>query len=237
MDLVTELNMYKRILYRFLSGFVFVVIFGILLPKTANAASNSQEEGNAKLDIGSVIMGHVVNAYDWHIATVKGKHYSIPLPVIIIDKEGLHVFSSKKFHHGHESYMGYAISHEEGMKKGKIIKVDEVGNIDATASFLDISITKNVFSLLMSIVLLLIIFISVANGYKKRGASSPKGIARLIEPVVLFVRDDIARSTIGARYERYLPFLLTVFFFILFNNLLGLIPFFRAEQILQEISI
>jgi len=221
-----RLNMYKRTFYGLFKSFIFVVFLGILLPKTANAESNSQEEGKSKLDIGGVIIDHIVNSYEWHIATVKGKHISIPLPVIIVDNEGFHVFSSGKFHHGHDAYMGYAIWQEEGMKKGRIVKVDEEGNMDTTASFLDISITKNVLSLLMSIALLLVIFVSVANGYKKRGVSSPKGIARVIEPVVLFVRDDIARPSIGPKYERYLPYLLTLFFFILINNFLGIIPFF-----------
>jgi len=218
--------MCKRTFYGFLKLFVFVTVFGILLPKTAKAEVPSHEESSSKLDIGGVIMDHIVNSYEWHIATVKDKHYSIPLPVIIIDGEGLRVFSSKNFHHGHDSYMGYAICSEEGAKKGRIIKVDESGKRDETASFLDISITKNVLSLLMSVAVLLILFISVARGYKKRGVSPPKGIARIVEPVILFVRDDIARSAIGAKHEKYLPFLLTLFFFVILNNLLGIIPFF-----------
>ena len=220
------LNIYKRKGCGFLNIFVFVALLGILLPKTANAASSSHEESTSELNIGEVIINHIVNSYEWHIATVKDKHYSIPLPVIIIDKEGLHVFSSRKFHHGHEAYMGYAICQEDGGKKGRIVKVNEAGEMDTSASFLDISITKNVLSLLMSITLLFVIFISVASGYKKRGVSSPKGIARVVEPLVLFVRDDIAKASIGPKYERYLPYLLTLFFFILINNFLGIIPFF-----------
>jgi F-type H+-transporting ATPase subunit a len=219
-----EFNSYKRMFYRFSNIFVFVVVLLFLQPN-AKAISPSHE-ASSDLDIGGLIIDHVVNSYEWHIVTIKGKHYSIPLPIIIIDGEGVHVFSSKHFHHGHQSYMGYAICQEKGLKKGRIIKVDELGNRDVSASFIDISMTKNVISLLFSIVLIAILFISVAKGYKKRGVSSPKGIARIIEPVILFVRDDIARSAIGKRYERYLPFLLTVFFFILINNLLGLIPFF-----------
>jgi F-type H+-transporting ATPase subunit a len=197
----------------------------LFLPKV-EAATSSHEEKSSDLDIGGLIIDHVVNAYEWHIITVNDKHYSIPLPIIIIDREGVHIFSSQHFHHGHASYMGYAICQEKGAKKGRIIKVDETGNRDTSASFLDVSITKNVFSLLLSVFLITILFLSVAKGYRKRGVYSPKGIARIIEPVILFVRDDIARSAIGARYERYLPFLLTIFFFILINNLLGLIPFF-----------
>ena len=220
------LNIYKRTDYRFLKICVFVAIFGFLLPKTAKSTPNSHEKDTSELDIGGVIMEHIVNSYEWHIATVKDKHISVPLPVIIIDREGLHIFSSKHFHHGHQAYKGYAICEEEGAKKGRIVKVNQAGERDETASFLDVSITKNVFSLLLSVTLLIIIFISVARGYKKRGVSPPKGIARVIEPLVLFIRDDIARSAIGKKYERYLPFLLTLFFFIFFNNLLGIIPFF-----------
>ncbi|MDR2409961.1 MAG: F0F1 ATP synthase subunit A [Bacteroidales bacterium] len=217
-------SVYKRVVYKFASIFVFIMVLLFLQPN-AHAISPSHEE-SSDLDIGGMIIDHVVNSYEWHIVTIKGKHYSIPLPIIIIDRGGVHIFSSKHFHHGQESYMGYAICQEKGLKKGRIIKVDELGNRDMSAFFVDISITKNVLSLLFSIVLIAILFISVAKGYKKRGVSSPKGIARIIEPVILFVRDDIARSAIGRRYERYLPFLLTVFFFILINNLLGLIPFF-----------
>lgn len=206
--------------------FTFVIVFLFFLPNAISSPEAEHEEKSSGLDIGGMIIDHVVNAYEWHIATVKEKHISIYLPVILIDNDGLHIFSSKKFHHGHDAYMGYAICQEKGAKKGRIVKVDETGNIDNEASFFDISITKNVLSLLMSITVLLIIFLTMAKGYKKRGIVAPKGIARIIEPVVLFIRDDVARSAIGPKYERYLPFLLTVFFFILFNNLLGLIPFF-----------
>ena len=224
-----KLNIYNRTVYRLGHIFAFAAMLLVFLPKTAIAASSSSEEhqqGESKLDVGGLIFDHVLNSYEWHILTVKDKHISIPLPVIIVDNEGLHVFSSSNFHHGHQPYMGYAICHEEGANKGRIVKIDEAGEIDTSASFLDVSLTKNVLSLLMSIILLTIILISAAKGYKKRGVQSPKGIARVVEPLVLFVRDDIARPAIGEKNERYLPFLLTVFFFILLNNLFGLIPFF-----------
>ncbi|MDR1878036.1 MAG: F0F1 ATP synthase subunit A [Bacteroidales bacterium] len=219
-----ELSFCKIRCCSFLNIFAFCLVLLFLLPN-AKAESHSEQK-SAPLDIGGMIIDHVVNSYEWHIATIGEKHISISLPVILIDKEGLHVFSSGRFHHGHEAYNGYAICQEEGMSKGKIVKVNEAGLIDTNASFVDISITKNVFSLLFGIVLLLILFISVARGYAKRGVGVPKGMARLVEPVILFVRDDIARSAIGEKHQRYLPFLLTLFFFILFNNLLGLIPFF-----------
>lgn len=206
--------------------FAFVMVFLFFIPNATSSPQMEEKKEASDLDVGKMIIEHVGNSYEWHIATVKDKHISIYLPVILIDNDGFHVFSSKKFHHGHDAYMGYAICQEKGGKRGRIVKVDNAGNIDYEASFLDISITKNVFSLLFSIVILSIILISAGNAYKKRGVVAPKGIARVIEPVVLFVRDDIARSAIGPKYERYLPYLLTIFFFILFNNLLGLIPFF-----------
>ena len=98
---------------------------------------------------------------------------------------------------------------------------------EETGKLLDLSITKNVFSLLISIFLLLFIFIKISNKYKKHTNKAPSGIQSLLEPIIIFVRDDIAKSAIGEKnYQRYLPFLLTVFFFIFLNNLLGLVPFF-----------
>jgi F-type H+-transporting ATPase subunit a len=219
-----NLNICKGTHCNLLGIFVFVVVFLFFLPNVK--AESLSDEKSSGLDIGGMIIDHVVNSYEWHIASKGDTHFTIYLPVIIIDRGGLLVFSSKRFHHGHESYKGYAICQEQGARKGKIIKIDNTGNRDVNASFLDISITKNVLSLLISVVLLLVLFISVAKGYKKRGVGVPKGMARIIEPVILFVRDDIAKSAIGKRYERYLPFLLTLFFFILLNNLVGLIPFF-----------
>ncbi len=221
-----KLKFYNSAICKFRYIFTFVIVFLFFLPNAISSTETEHEEKSSDLDIGGMIMAHVVNAYEWHIATVKDKHISIYLPVILIDNNGLHLFSSRRFHHGHDAYMGYAICQEKGAKKGRIVKVNEVGNIDNEAFFVDISITKNVLSLLMSVVVLLIVFLSMAKGYKQRGIVAPKGIARIVEPVILFVRDDIARSAIGSKYERYLPFLLTIFFFIIFNNLLGLIPFF-----------
>ena len=121
--------------------------------------------------------------------------------------------------------MGYAIC-QEGAMKGKLIKVAGDGTRDTNASFLDISITKNVLALFVSIILMLWMFIAAAKGYRKRGEGAPKGIARILEPLILFVRDDVARPALGDRSDKFLPYLLTVFFFIFLNNLLGLIPIF-----------
>lgn len=224
----------KRNRYIISQIIVFALFFGFLLPN-AQAQSNSEAEpvteetavvaeSEESFNAGTTIIEHVVDAYSWHILTYKDKHVAINLPVIIIDKEGLHVFSSKHFHHGEHAYMGYAIC-KEGAMKGKIIKVDENGEKEK-ATFLDISITKNVLALFISIALILWMFLAAAKGYKNRGVAAPKGIARALEPLILFVRDDVARPALGDRCEKFLPYLLTVFFFIFINNLIGLIPIF-----------
>jgi F-type H+-transporting ATPase subunit a len=194
------------------------------LPKAQ--ASTTDDQPKKRFDAGATIIEHVVDAYEWHIMAIGEKHISIPLPVILINDGKLHIFSSSKFHHGHESYKGFSICHEKGPKKGKIVKIDENGAVDNKASIIDLSITKNVLSLFISIFFLLLIFLSAARSYTRNGIGAPKGIARIVEPLFLFVRDDIIKPSVGPKYEKYLPFLLTVFFFILFNNLFGLIPFF-----------
>lgn len=210
--------------YRILQISLFVILLLFRLPNVEASSDNKPEK--KAFDAGSTIIEHVVDAYEWHIMSIGEKHIAIPLPVILINEGKLHVFSSKEFHHGHETYNGFAICNEKGIKKGKIIKVDENGNMDKEASIFDFSITKNVLSLFISIVLLIWILLSASKSYRKNGYGAPKGIARVIEPILLFVRDDIVKPSIGNKYEKYLPFLLTLFFFILFNNLFGLIPFF-----------
>jgi F-type H+-transporting ATPase subunit a len=134
---------------------------------------------------------------------------------------------SSKFHHGQESYNGFMIA-QEGPKKGKIVKVKEgTMEMDEQApAIYDFSITKNVLAIFVSVTLILIIFTSVAKAYKRREGQSPKGLQSLLEPIILFVRDDVARAAIGHKADKYLPYLLTLFFFIFFNNLMGLIPIF-----------
>ena len=100
------------------------------------------------------------------------------------------------------------------------------GQIDEENSPLDFSITKAVVGLFSAATIGLLLFLSLARSYKKTGISHPKGIQSFLEPIILFVRDDIAISNIGKhKYEKYMPYLLTVFFFILINNLMGLVPF------------
>lgn len=192
---------------------------------TENGNESWQEEvQQEEFKAGEMIIEHITDAYEWHIITVGEHHISIPLLVIFYDEGEWHVFMSTKFHHGKESYKGYFISKKD-MNAGKIVKYDSEGN--EVRPTLDISFTKNVLAILMSMILMIVVFVSIANSYKKRKDHAPKGLQSFMEPLILFIRDDVAKSSIGEeKYERYTPFLLTIFFFILFNNLLGIIPFF-----------
>lgn len=136
------------------------------------------------------------------------------------------------------TYDGYAMVHE------KIYLTDAHGQLTfddeghpTNAMPLDLSITKTVFGLLLTVLILFLVMKSVANAYKKRGMAAPKGLQSFLEPIILFVRDDIARPSIGAKADRFLPYLLTVFFFILTANLLGLIPFIGGFNVTGNIAI
>lgn len=181
-------------------------------------AEASHEEG--KVDAGKLIMEHIADAHDWHIATIGHSHISIPLPIIIKDDSGVKMFMSSKFEHGHASYEGYKL------EEGKIIAVNADGSKNESASFYDISITKNVASMLISVLVLCWIMFSVASSYGKNKGKAPKGLANLIEMAILFIRDEVAKPSIGPKYQKFLPYLLTIFFFIFINNLFGLIPIF-----------
>ncbi len=196
---------------------ILFLSFQFLAASEKDSHEQSKEEG---FNPGTMIIEHVIDAHEWHVMDIGHTHVSIPLPIILYYDGKLDVFLSSKFHHGHSEYKGYNLE-IEGENKGKIVHV-ESGELP-----LDISITKNVTSMLISMILISIIFISIGKAYTKRKGRAPKGLQSLLEPLILFIRDDVAKASIGEkRYEKYLPFLLTLFFFIFFNNLLGLVPFF-----------
>lgn len=136
------------------------------------------------------------------------------------------------------TYNGYALVHE------KIYLTDANGQLTydekghpINAQPLDLSITKTVFGLFLAIFILLFVMLKVAGAYKKRGMASPKGIQSFVEPIILFIRDDIAKPSIGAKYERFMPYLLSVFFFILIANLVGLVPFIGGFNVTGNIAV
>ena len=186
-----------------------------------------QEDGlsDTEFDPATFILEHIADSHEWHLwTTPSGKHVSIPLPVIVWSREsGLSIFSSAKLAHGH-SHNNYIII-DEGDLKGRIARIDDTGEVMEENLPLDLSITKNITAMMIAAIILIWLFVSMARSYARHGVKAPSGLQGFLEPVVLFVRDDIAIPNIGEhRYEKFMPYLLTVFFFILINNVMGLIP-------------
>jgi F-type H+-transporting ATPase subunit a len=187
-----------------------VVAFLAFSPTNARAAEGEGEEFNP----GDMIMHHVVDDHIWHFA--DGHYGTLYLPVIVYSSErGLDVFSSSNFYdedHNLKPYNGYVLDHGH-------ISIE-----NSEASVLDLSITKNVAMLFITAALMLFVFLSVAKGYKKNAGNAPSGAQSFFEPIIVFIKDEVIKPNIGHGYEKYTPYLLTLFFFILFGNMLGLLP-------------
>jgi F-type H+-transporting ATPase subunit a len=180
--------------------------------KSHETQENSKEPAEA-FNPGDFIFDHIKDAYVWHFSG----NVAVPLPVIVYSKNnGFNVFMASKFEHGHAEYKGFRIA-TSGIKKGKII--------DTAGGFvLDLSITKNIAALLVGFCIILLIFLSLGKAYRKNPVSAPSGLQSWVEPIIIFLRDDVIKPSVGPKYERYTPYLLTLFFFIWINNMLGLIP-------------
>lgn len=185
-------------------------------------AHEGEEGGEGKLDIKGEIFGHISDSYEWHITTLgqghDAIHVTVPLPLILYNTtHGFSVFLSSNFHHGHEPYGNYEMYVENGKQK--------IRSLDGT-TFYDISITKNVLCLFISIIILWFLMTGVAKKYKKNGINvAPTGFQNALEPIIGFITDAVAKPFLGKHYAKYMPLLLTLFFFIWVNNLLGLLPF------------
>jgi F-type H+-transporting ATPase subunit a len=193
-------------------NFVAFIVFFLTVPM-AGFSAQEEHAGEEKLDASSLIIHHVLDDHIWHLWDHGGTIY---LPVIVYSSEkGLDIFSSRHFydeHHNVVEYDGYKLDHER---------------IYLSASHkavLDLSITKNVAMLFINAALLLFVFLGVAKGYEKNKGRAPSGLQSFFEPIIVFVRDEIVKPNIGHHYEKFLPYMLTLFFFILFGNLLGLLP-------------
>jgi len=208
-----------------------VLIFSSAFFSELKAAHTDTSDLTEAYDPKPMIMHHVLNAHEWHLFDYKdneGKSHpvSIPLPIILFTEGSIDVFLSSDFKHG-----------QVAVKKGdRTYMLDEHEHIHelSGASIIDVSITKNVASMLISVLLLLLLLKSTAKGYK-RNKYAPKRIQAFLEPLILFVRDDIIKANIGPKYERYTSFLLTAFFFILINNYMGLLP--GAANVTGNISV
>ncbi len=230
--------MRKKNIFNFLLGGLFILVsFNLNAQENEHNANEHEAEAheteehaavNTQEGVQEFIGHHLMDSHYFNLFAdgEAGEHYGIPLPVIIWDN-GLHIFSAARFHAGEELVEidgnHYKLYHT------KIYKTDAEGSIHygedgfpSNERPLDFSITKNVVMMMVVAILLFIFFLALAKNYKK--SALPRGFGRFLEPVVVYVRDDIAKPNIGPKYKKYMSFLLTVFFFILFSNLFGLTP-------------
>ena len=186
----------------------------------------AESEQGEELDVKQVVLSHIADSYEWHICSVGERHISVPLPVIVRSQSGeWHCFSSSKLHHGHQ-YEGFHIA-EEGAYAGKIVEQTADGE---QIRPLDFSITKTVAGLFVNCAVLLLIVLCVARRYRndQHDSKAKGGLAGVLEMVIESVMDGIIIPCVGPNYRKFAPYLLTAFFFIFINNLMGLIPIFPA---------
>jgi len=219
--------MQSKFLVKFLT--ITLLVFSLNLNAQHDTHDGSIEKVDLKTEIKADIDHHIQDSYDFTFTYDKenNKYWGFSLPIILWDN-GLHLFSSSKFHHGESVAESngnyYKIYHN------KIYNTDAEGSISlddhqhpTNSKPLDFSITKNVFMIMVTSVLMLLLFGGLARSFGKGPIATGPG--RFFEPIVVYIRDDIARPNIGeAKYKRYMPYLLTVFFFVWFLNLFGLTP-------------
>lgn len=226
----------------------FILGLAILASVCSSFATQKKaEESGDEFNVKEMIMHHVKDAYGMHIIDYNGHPVSIPLPVILWTDNGLTTFMSSEFHHDYDGKVivekngGQFINLHENVYQldagATSVQLDAEGHVTNAHKPIDISITRNVFMMFISVIALLLIFITAARRYRKSGTNLPSGIASFVEPLILFVRDEIAIPMIGEhKYKRYMPYLLTVFFFIWINNIFGLIPFFNGANLSGNIA-
>jgi F-type H+-transporting ATPase subunit a len=223
------------VVFTLFSAFLMVSLGAKAQVDTAHKAEGAHAETTEKkFDIGKFALHHISDSHSWHVI---GETY-IGLPVMLYSQGKLVMFNSADFNHDDDAkvvvekdgqrfvkmHEKIYLASETANEHGQYVELNKDHHAE-NARPLDLSLTKNTCTLLISVVILLVVFLNVANGYKKRHGKSPKGLQSWLEPIILFVRDDIAKPNLGHKYERFMPYLLTVFFFIWFNNMLGLVPF------------
>lgn len=237
-----KLQMQKNILLT-----ILMTVFALNGFSNATYEDENHKKAEEEFNAGEMIMHHISDAHEVHFLSTGDFHLSLPLPIIIWGNDGLEVFSSSNFYHnkvsehGHEyfKYKNYILAHEH------IYYANEAGGLDfdetheiANAAPLDLSLTKTVLGLLLTGLIILLIFTSVAKAYKRRRGQAPKGLQNLMETLIIFIRDEVAIPSIGAKKaDKFMPFLLTTFFFIWVANLLGLIPFLGGLNVMGTMSV
>ncbi len=197
-------------------------VFLMVLSFTSLANDGTGEKKKEDFDAAKVIMEHIKDGHSFHFFSAFGFNAIVPLPVIVYStQKGWSFFSSSRFgHEGEEIHEGYKL------EQGKIVAVKADGSVDESIKVYDFSLTRNVVQMFIALALLVWLMLGIAKKYKSGTGvqTAPSGFQNAVEPVITFVRDDVAKPNLGHKYEKYLPYLLTVFFFILINNIVGLIP-------------
>lgn len=194
------------------------------VPATSDGLTSAEQEENT-VDVKEIVFGHIGDSYEWHITTWGKTHVTIPLPVILYSKtSGWHVFLSSRLKENGGTYEGFYIS-PTGEYEGKLVERDAAGR---EVRPFDISITKVVLALLINSFLLVVIILVVARWYRRhpQDSAAPGGFIGFMEMFIMMVNDDIIKDCVGPKYRKFAPYLLTAFFFIFINNLMGLVPVF-----------
>ena len=196
-------------------------LFAALL-SAPEAFGKERVEDTKAFDVKEFIFEHVGDAYEWHAFTWGQTHLTIPLPVIVYSKErGWNLFLSSKLHHG--SYKGFYVA-QGGDHDGKLVEQNSVG---AEIRPLDLSLTKNSAALIINSMIMIVLVMGLVRWYRKRAPRSvPGGVVGMMELFIMNIHDEVIKPCVGPEYKRYAPYLLTAFFFILINNVMGLIPLF-----------
>ena len=201
--------------------FLYILVLLLLAPIQAPA-----QEHDEQVDVKEIIFGHLKDSYHWHIITIGKKEISLHLPVMLYSKvSGWHFFMSDKLEDTH-SYEGFHIA-SEGAFAGKLVEAMPDGT---ELKPLDLSLTKVALGVIINALLLCVIVMCTARWYRRHKATDPApgGFVGLMEYVVAMIVDDVVKPSVGKDYKRYAPLLLTIFFFILLSNIMGLIPIFPA---------
>lgn len=241
MTVFSSANPTKTKLFRVVLALMMTAILGL-----SSQSVMASSEGEGKFNAGEMIMHHISDAHEIHIIG----DFAIYLPVIIKTDEGWDFFSSSHFYHNEKEmetasgkvhyfeYQDYILFHEHIYHKETSLVLNEEGQAANQAVALDMSITKNVVGIFLTVFIMFLVFLSVAKAYNKRGVSAPKGFQAFMEPLILFVRDEVAIPSIGkGKADKFVPFLLSIFFFIWISNLLGLIPFLGGMNITGTLSV
>lgn len=202
---------------------VLIIVTLFSFSSAVTAVPVNKKAGGEDLNVKEMILHHLADSYEWHITGNGERDLSLPLPVILRSTSGgWYFFLSSRFNHGEDSYHGFRIA-ADGKYTGKIVELMPDGTESRP---LDLSLTKNAASLLFSSLLLILLVLTAARSISRDPLKPRKGFAGLMEMAVVMIEDELIKPTVGNDYARYSPFLLTLFFFILINNLLGLIPLF-----------